>query len=128
MALLDFLNKRNRNPAAEMSFIDHLEELRWHIIRAIIAIMVGAIVVFIYAKEIVDKVLFAPAHSDFVSYKWFCNVGHFFRLGDQLCMNGVQVKFQSNTMTGQFISSFTLAFVGGFVIAFPYVFWEFWRF
>jgi sec-independent protein translocase protein TatC len=128
MALLDFLSRRNRDLNAEMSFIDHLEELRWHIIRAVIAILIGAIVVFIYAKEIVDKVLFAPAHNDFVSYKWFCDLGHFFRLGNQLCMSGVEVKFQSNTMTGQFISSFTLAFVGGFVVAFPYVFWEFWRF
>src|SRR6266513_1296856 len=128
MALMDFFDRRNKNPNAEMSFIDHLEDLRWHIIRSVIAILIGAVVVFIYAKEIVDKVLFAPAHDDFASYKWFCNLGHFFGLGNTLCMTGVSVKFQSNTMTGQFISSFTLAFVGGFVIAFPYVFWEFWRF
>jgi len=128
MALMDFFDRRNKNPNAEMSFIDHLEDLRWHIIRSVIAILIGAVVVFIYAKEIVDKVLFAPAHDDFASYRWFCNLGHFFRLGNTLCMTGVSVKFQSNTMTGQFISSFTLAFVGGFVIAFPYVFWEFWRF
>ncbi|HSU27665.1 MAG TPA: twin-arginine translocase subunit TatC [Chitinophagaceae bacterium] len=128
MGLLNFFNRRNKNPNAEMSFIDHLEDLRWHVIRSVVAILIGAIVVFIYAREIVDKVIFGPAHDNFISYKWFCDMGHFFRLGDSLCMNGVDVKFQSNTMTGQFISSFTLSFVGGFVIAFPYVFWEFWRF
>lgn len=128
MALMDFFKKRQKDPNAEMSFIDHLEELRWHIIRAVIAILIGAIVVFIYVQEIVDKVLFAPAHPDFITYSWFCNMGHFFHLGNTLCMNGVSVKFQSNTMTGQFISSFTIAFIGGFVVAFPYVFWEFWRF
>jgi sec-independent protein translocase protein TatC len=128
MAILDFFNRRNKDPNAEMSFIDHLEELRWHLIRAVIAILLGSIVIFIYAPQIVDKVLFAPAHSNFVSYKWFCDMGHFFHLGNTLCMNGVSVKFQSTTMTGQFISSFTVAFVGGFIITFPYVFWEFWRF
>src|SRR6476620_3389669 len=128
MALLDFLNKRNRNTAAEMSFIDHLEELRWHIIRAVVAILLGAIVVFIYVREIVDKILLAPAHDDFVTYKWLCDAGHFFRLGNSLCMAGTKVSFISTAMTGQFISSFTVAFVGGFILAFPYVFWEFWRF
>ena len=128
MALLDFLNKRNRNAAAEMSFIDHLEELRWHIIRAVIAVLIGAIAVFVYVREIVDKVILAPAHGDFITYKWLCNASHFFGLGNSLCMGGTRVSFISTAMTGQFISSFTVAFVGGFVVAFPYVFWEFWRF
>ena len=125
---MDFFNKRKKDPNAEMSFIDHLEELRWHLIRAVIAICIGAIVVFIYVKEIVDKVLLAPAHDDFVSYQWFCKAGRALRLGDTLCMQGVKVSFLSTEMTGQFISSFTIAFVGGFIIAFPYVFWELWRF
>jgi sec-independent protein translocase protein TatC len=128
MALLDFLSKRKKDPNAEMSFIDHLEELRWHLIRAVVAILIGAIVVYIYVREVVDKVLLAPAHDDFVSYKWFCQAGHALRLGETLCMKGVKVSFISTEMTGQFISSFTVAFVGGFIIAFPYIFWEFWKF
>src|SRR4030095_9674126 len=111
-----------------MSFIDHLEELRWHIIRAVVAVLLGAIIVFIYVREIVDKILLAPAHDNFITYKWLCNAGHFFRLGNSLCMAGTKVSFISTAMTGQFISSFTVAFVGGFILAFPYVFWEFWRF
>jgi sec-independent protein translocase protein TatC len=111
-----------------MSFIDHLEELRWHIIRAIIAILIAAIAVFIYVKEIVSDVLMAPAHQSFITYKWLCNAGHFFRLGNSLCLTGVKISFLSTEMTSQFISSFTIAFIGGFVVAFPYVFWEFWRF
>jgi sec-independent protein translocase protein TatC len=128
MALFDFFNKRNKDPNAEMSFIDHLEDLRWHIIRSLIAVIIGAILIFIFAREVVDTVLFAPADESFVSFKWFCNFSHFLGLGDALCMKGVDVKFQSNTMTGQFISTFTIAFVGGFIAAFPYVFWEFWKF
>jgi sec-independent protein translocase protein TatC len=49
-------------------------------------------------------------------------------LGETLCFGKIPVAFQSNTMSGQFIASFTVAFVGGFVVAFPYIFWEFWRF
>lgn len=128
MALLDFFNKRKKDPNAEMSFIDHLEELRWHLVRSIIAICIAAIVFFIYVKEIVDDVLLAPAHDDFVSYKWFCKAGHALHLGETLCMSGVKVSFISTEMTGQFISSFTIAFVGGFIVAFPYIFWEFWKF
>jgi sec-independent protein translocase protein TatC len=130
MALLDFLGKRksHNDSGAEMSFIDHLEELRWHIIRSVVAILIGAIVVFIFIRDIVDKILFAPADKSFISYKWFCDFSHWLGIGDGLCMGGVDAKFQSNTMTGQFISSFTIAFIGGLIVAFPYVFWEFWKF
>lgn len=130
MALLDFLSKRKQQEdgAAEMSFIDHLEELRWHIIRSVIAIIIGAIVVFIFIRDIVDKILFGPTDKDFISYKWFCNLSHWLGLGDTVCVTPVDAKFQSNTMTGQFISSFTIAFMGGLIVAFPYVFWEFWKF
>jgi sec-independent protein translocase protein TatC len=129
MALLDFLNKRKKSDSgAEMSFIDHLEELRWHIIRAVISILIGAIVIFIFIRNVVDDILFAPAKPNFVSAQWFCTIGKKIGLGDALCFADVNVKFQETAMTGQFISSFTVAFVGGFIVAFPYVFWEFWKF
>jgi sec-independent protein translocase protein TatC len=130
MALLDFLGKRKQTKDAggEMSFIDHLEELRWHIIRSVIAILIGAVVVFIFIRDIVDKILFGPTDKNFISYKWFCNLSHWLGLGDTVCVTPVDARFQSNTMTGQFISSFTIAFMGGLIVAFPYVFWEFWKF
>jgi len=127
MALLDFLNKRSTTTTGEMSFIDHLEELRWHIIRSVIAVLIGAIGVFIYIKPIVKYVLMAPTRSDFISTQWLCKLGQ--AIGtNAMCFPGVTATFLENKMTGQFISSITLAFVGGFVVAFPYVFWEFWKF
>ena len=128
MALLDFLDRRKKSGSEEMSFIDHLEELRWHLIRSVIAIAVGAIAFFIYVRDIVDRILLAPAKDDFVTYGWFCKLSHALGLGDAICMKGVKVSFLSTQLTGQFISSFTIAFVGGFIVAFPYIFWEFWRF
>ncbi len=128
MALLDFFNKRNSDPQAEMSFIDHLEELRWHVIRSVIAVLIGAVIVFIYSDFVVNEILFAPTRSDFVSARWLCRLGHGIGIGNTLCFAQVDAKFLETTMTGQFIASFTLAFIGGFIIAFPYIFWEFWRF
>jgi sec-independent protein translocase protein TatC len=128
MAILDFFNRRNKDTKAEMSFIDHLEDLRWHVIRSVIAILIGAIVVFIYSDFVVDQVLFAPTRSDFISARWLCSLGRKIGIGDTLCFPEVKAKFLENTMTGQFIASFTLAFIGGFIIAFPYIFWEFWKF
>jgi len=127
MALLDFFDKRKKDPNVEMSFIDHLEELRWHLIRSVIAVLVGAIGIFIYIRPIVKNVLFAPTRSDFISAQWLCRLGK--SIGtDAMCFEQVNAKFLSTQMTEQFISSFTVAFVGGFIIAFPYIFWEFWRF
>lgn len=130
MALMDFFDRRKKNKdgSEEMSFIDHLEELRWHLIRSVIAIGVCAIAFFIYVREIVNDILLAPARDNFITYKWFCDLSHALGLGDAICMKGVKVSFLSTQLTGQFISSFTIAFVGGFVVAFPYIFWEFWRF
>lgn len=129
MALLDFLNKRTQNSdAGEMSFIEHLEELRWHLVRSVIAIIIGCIIVLVFANQIVDDILMAPTRADFVSARWLCALGHKIGIGNTLCFPPVDAKFLENTMTGQFISYFTLGFIGGFVIAFPYIFWEFWRF
>ena len=128
MALLDFFNKRRKDPNVEMSFIDHLEELRWHIIRCVIAIAIGAILVFIYSDFVVGTVLFAPTRTNYISARWLCALGHKIGIGETLCFPAVNAKFLENTMTGQFIASFTLAFIGGFIIAFPYIFWEFWKF
>lgn len=128
MALLNFFEKRTDNSNKEMSFIDHLEELRWHILRSVIAVVIAAIFVFIKADYVVDEILFGPTKPDFVSSLWLCKLGHTLHLGEVLCFPPVEAKFLETTMTGQFVASFTLAFIGGFIIAFPYIFWEFWRF
>lgn len=128
MALFDFFNKRNKDTNAEMSFVDHLEDLRWHVVRSVIAVVICAIVVFIFSDFVVNDILFAPTRTSFVSARWLCSLGHSVGIGDALCFPPVKADFLENTMTGQFVASFTLAFIGGFILAFPYVFWEFWKF
>ncbi|MBL7729973.1 MAG: twin-arginine translocase subunit TatC [Chitinophagaceae bacterium] len=128
MALFGLLKKRDKGTKGEMSFIDHLEDLRWHLVRSLIAVAVGAVLVLVFSKDIVDGVLLAPTRSDFISSRWLCSMGQSIGIGDALCFKPVDAKFLENKMTGQFIAYFTMAFIGGFVLAFPYIFWEFWRF
>lgn len=111
----------------EMTFIDHLEELRWHIIRSLIAVMLGAIVVGFNIKFVVDQIFMGPVHKDFITYKWLCEIGKRIHVTD-LCMTDFSLRFQSNAMTEQFLMTFTIAFTAGFILAFPYVFWEIWKF
>jgi sec-independent protein translocase protein TatC len=123
---LSFLNKRSQE--REMSFVDHLEELRWHIVRSLIAIVVIAIFVFVKMDWYFDTIILGPIRPDFVSYTGLCRFSHWAGLGDSLCVPVVQTKLQANTFGSQFISSISIAFVSGFILAFPYIFWEFWRF
>lgn len=125
---LKLLQRKNKQMQAEMTFIDHLEELRWHIIRAVISILVGAVVIFIYRDWVFDNIVAGPINPDFISYRAFCNFSHWAGLGDALCMPPVQVQMQTTTFGGQFVSSITIAMFGGFILAFPYVFWEIWKF
>ena len=121
------LNRLNQNQE-EMTFIDHLEALRWHIVRSLLAILVVAIAIFIKIDWIFDRVITGPLQNDFISYLGFCKLSHILNLGDALCMPPIDIKMQAITFSSQFMSSITIAFVGGFIAAFPYIFWEFWRF
>jgi len=123
-------NLLNRNPdGEEMSFVDHLEALRWHIVRSAFAIVIIAIVLFIKMDWIFDIVIRGPIRNDFVSYVGLCNLGRKLHMGDALCLQSVKgLQLQTTQFSSQFISSINIAVIGGFIVAFPYVFWELWRF
>jgi len=112
----------------EMSFLEHLEELRWHVVRAVAAIFICMIVAFIFQRWIFDNIVFAPANVNFPTFKWMCKLGELVGAEESLCAKPFHFKIQSRNMTGQFMMSITASFVMGLVIAFPYVFWEIWRF
>jgi len=112
----------------EMSFLDHLEELRWHVIRSLVAIVVLTIVAFIEVKWVFNNVILAPAKSDFLTWRALCKLGHAVGKEDILCIQDIPLELQSRFMTGQFTITIVAAFVLGLVFAFPYVVWELWRF
>jgi sec-independent protein translocase protein TatC len=123
-------NLLNRDPnQEEMSFVDHLEALRWHIVRSAIAVVVVGIAIFIKMDWIFEKVIRGPIRNDFVSYVGLCNLGRRLGMKDALCLQSVSgLKLQTTQFSSQFISSINIAITGGFIVAFPYVFWELWRF
>jgi sec-independent protein translocase protein TatC len=113
---------------SEMSFIDHLEVLRWHIVRSVLAIVLSAILFFVYIDEIFDIVIMGPTRNDFISYQLFCKLSHVLGMGDSLCMPPMKLNLQVTSISGTFMSSITIAIVGGLLVALPYVFWEIWKF
>ena len=122
-----FFGRRSQGKG-EMAFIDHLEELRWHIIRSLLAVMIFAVVIFIKIQWVFDNIIAGPINPNFISYRAICNLSHKLNLGDKLCLPPVNITMQTTTFGGQFFSSFSIAFIGGLLAAFPYIFWEFWRF
>jgi sec-independent protein translocase protein TatC len=123
-----FNRSLNDESRGEMSFIEHLDVLRGHLFKSALAVAVGAIIVAIYNKFIFQRILLGPAKPDFPTYGLLCSVSRHLGLGTKLCLSLKEVKLQSNTVTGQFGVYFNSILIGGFILAFPYVFWQFWRF
>jgi sec-independent protein translocase protein TatC len=111
----------------EMSFLDHLEELRWHIIRSMVATVIFTILAFVYVKWIFANIILAPAKAEFLTWKLLCKFGHLIGNPD-LCIGDIPLELQSRYMTGQFTITIVAAFIIGLIFAFPYVAWELWRF
>ena len=112
----------------ELSFLQHLEVLRWHLVRAVSSIVIFAVLAFIYKDFVFDKVLLAPLNPDFPTYRFFCNLSEFLGMGDLLCFGDQEWDLHSFTMSGQFSTHIMTSLFAGLVVAFPYVFWEIWSF
>jgi sec-independent protein translocase protein TatC len=112
---------------SEMSFLEHLEELRWHLLRAIAAIIIIAIVAFIFHEIVFDKIILAPKNSDFFTNKLLCLLGEKVNI-PKLCINTKSFQIISIKMAGQFTMHITTSIFVGIIVGFPYLFWELWRF
>lgn len=105
----------------DMSFLDHLEELRWRIVKSAIAIVLCGVGVWFVKEWIIQNLFLAMTKTDFVSFRFMCDY-----LG--ICINEIPVKFQSNKVGSQFTYALLLSLVGGFIAAFPFVFHQLWGF
>ncbi|MCU7551666.1 twin-arginine translocase subunit TatC [Chitinophagaceae bacterium LB-8] len=128
MMALKFLNRNKQEETAEMSFIDHLEVLRGHLFRCVVAIAIGAGVVGYFNKFFIRNVLMGPTHPDFLTYVAMCKIGNRFGFGDALCIRDINIPMQNTVVGGQLSMFFSVILIGGLIIAFPFVFWEFWKF
>lgn len=116
------------NSEKEMSFLDHLEELRWHLIRSTLAVLLFGTLAFIAKEFIFDVLLFGPKKADFPTYKLLCKVAQTIGFKESFCFTELPFRIQSRTMAGQFSAHIWTSITAGFIIAFPFVLYEFWKF
>ena len=125
MALFD---RSNINPQAEMSFLGHLEALRWHLVRAVGVVMVLALTWFFLKELLFDGILLAPKNPQFLTYRVLCHLSDRLQLGEDLCIREIPFRLIATDISSQFTTHMWVAFVAGLVTGFPYVVWELWRF
>jgi len=111
----------------EMSFWEHLEALRWHLVRSIIAILVIAILAFINRHLVFDTIILSPKDSDFITNKLLCRLSEILMV-KALCLDSLSLEIINIKMSGQFLIHLYVSIITGFVLAFPYILWEIWRF
>ena len=115
-----------------MTFLDHLEALRWHILRSVVVVTVLATVLFFFNDFIFGKVIFGPKHSDFITYRGFCWLSHHLLHSESLCMASSIEKIHfdliNTEISGQFTKHIWISLLSGIILGFPYVLWEVWRF
>ena len=110
-----------------MSFLGHLEVLRWTLVRSSLAIVAFGMIAFVMKDFIFNSILLAPKDPSFFTYRFLCSVSQ--RLGtDGLCIDEIPFIVQSRTMAGQFSAHIWTSIAFGFIMAFPYIIWEVWKF
>jgi len=112
----------------DMSFLDHLEDLRWHLIRITIAVISVGTLAFVFSRHLFKTVIFAPIEMDFITYRLLCKAGNQLGVETTFCSEEMPMIIQSRTMAGQFSADIWTSVLAGFIISFPYVIYQLWKF
>lgn len=112
----------------EMSFVEHLEELRIHLIRIAISVCVSAVFVFFATKSLFKHIIFGPLNDDFLTYQMMCRLSHWMDLGDKMCYSPPVIDLVTLEMGEAFLLHIKVCIFGGLIIAFPFILWELWKF
>ena len=112
----------------EMSFLDHLEELRWLLVRSSAAVVVMGIVSYFFADYIFDQLILGPTDPSFITYRFFCEASHYIGFADSICITELNFVIQNTEMEGQVNIFVWVCITTGFILAFPYILWELWKF
>lgn len=121
-------DKTTKTEGKEMSFLQHLEEFRWHLVRSALVIMVFAVSAFCLNDFVFDTIIFGPLRQDFISYKVLCSLGHKIGAGDVMCMTIKPAHLQTLSASEQFFNHMWISFLCGIILGFPFVLWELWKF
>ena len=112
----------------EMSFLDHLEELRWLLVRSTSAVLIMAVVTYFFSDFIFDTIIFAPTSPNFFTYTFFCELSHNIGFADSICITELPFIIQNTDMEGQVNMFIWTCITAGFILAFPFILWELWKF
>jgi sec-independent protein translocase protein TatC len=112
----------------EMSFLDHLEELRWLLVRSTVAILIFATLTFFVSDYIFNVIIFGPTDSNFITYRFFCDLSHQLGFADSICVTEMPFIIQNTNMEGQVNILVWTCITAGFILGFPYILWEIWKF
>lgn len=120
--------KKEKKDEKEMSFLQHLEELRWHIIRSVLAIVTLTIIAFLFKNFIFDSIILAPKNPGFFTNRVLCHLGETVFNTKALCINSKPFNLINIKMSGQLTTHIAVSMISGVILAFPYIIWEFWKF
>ncbi|MDA8874544.1 twin-arginine translocase subunit TatC [uncultured Winogradskyella sp.] len=113
----------------EMSFLDHLEDLRWHLIRITIAVILAGIIAFCFPRILFGVIIFGPTEMSFPTYQWLCEMSQLIGIEDTtFCADRFPFDLQNRLVAGQFSTHIWTSIYAGFIVAFPYVLYQLWRF
>ena len=104
--------------SGEMGFLEHLEELRWRIVRALIAVVVGAVIALSFKTILFDVIIFGPVKPWFPTNKMLCAIS------ESLCLADSASVFQALRLPTQISIYIMTGLIAGFILAFPYVFYQ----
>ncbi len=126
--LIETIKNKGKSIEAEMSFFDHLEVLRWHLIRASAAIVIFTSLAFYYYEEIFNSIIMGPKNPHFWTYRMMCLLGNKFNLGPGFCITKIPGTLINTELAGQFTLQMNSSFLIGIVFGVPYLLYEVWRF
>lgn len=112
----------------EMSFWDHLEELRWTLFRIIVALFIFAIAGFSVMPWLFDHVVTAPCYSDFITYREMCKISSVLSVLPDFCNEDFHVNIVNIKLASQFFTHMTTSFWLALLLTFPYMMYEIWKF
>ncbi len=112
----------------EMGFLDHLEELRWRLVKCAAAVLLFGIVAFLYREIVFDGIILAPKNESFITYRILCNIGNMVGIGETLCFTDFNFSLQNISMSGQFATHMMVSAIAGIILAFPVIMYQLWAF
>ena len=112
----------------EMSFLEHLEELRWLLVRSSVAIIIMAFLTYFISGYLFDVIIFGPTRPDFFTYRFFCELSHYLGFADTICIEELPFIIQNTEMEGQVNMFVWICILAGFILSFPYILWQIWGF